>query len=342
MNKAKENGKITGFLKEFKILKKQMLTAFASNATDNSGIADGTASELANLIQIFFSKLPLWIAALIVLLISFILAKIVRNIVENKLAEKGIEEEHKELQILGGRVSYVVILVLGATIALKMAGIDVTAIIAAMALGIGFAFRDLLMNFLAGMMILIGRHFSIGDFIKVNNTMGKVKEIQSRVTILQAIDGTKVIVPNSDLLNKEVTSFTSNPFRRIEILVNVDYREDLKKVSEICMNLLKNNKGIIQEPKPAVIIDQFAENSVTIKLRAWVESRGGWVKIKSKINLELKQTFDAEGIRIPFPVRTIIQDDGNPKEKNPELPQATEQQDSTDPTEQTAVFTPTA
>jgi len=283
-----------------------MLTAYAvSTSTDK--IAGDTASQLANLIEVVIGKIPLWIAAFIVIIFAVLLAKIARGVVEGKLADK-IDEEHQEIQILGGRITYVAFLTIGITVGLKIAGIDLTSIIAAVAFGIGFALKDMIMNFLAGIMILIGQQFSIGDFINIGGTMGKVVEIQSRVTILQGIDGTKVIVPNADLFKKQITSYTSNPFRRVEILVGVDYRSDLENVLRVAMHTVKTTKGVLAEPKPAVLVDEFADSSINLKVRAWVESRGPWLKVKSNLVVNLKKEFDKYGITIPWPIRTVVYD----------------------------------
>jgi small conductance mechanosensitive channel len=271
-------------------------------------IASGTTTQLAQLIELVITRIPLWIAAAIVIALSIFVAKISRNIVENKLAEKGLEEEHKELQILGGRMVYSGILILGITVGLNIAGIDLTTIIAAVAFGIGFALKDLIMNFLAGVMILVGGHFSIGDFISIGGTIGKIVEIQSRVTIMKAIDGTKVVVPNAELFTKQVTSFTSNPFRRIEVLVGVDYRTNLEKATKVCLGALKSTKGVLLEPAPAVVVSDFNDSSIDIKVRGWVDSKGGWIKIRSDLVMRIKEEFDKNGIKIPWPIRTIAYD----------------------------------
>lgn len=281
------------------------MIAYAASATEVPG---ETATELAKLLQLLVTRIPLWIAAFIVIILSILVAKIARRVVENKLAEKGVEQEHEEIQILGGRIAYTSFLTVGITVGLKIAGIDLTTIIAAVAFGIGFALKDLIMNFLAGIMILVGRHFSIGDFISVGGTLGKVIEIQSRVTVLQAVDGTKVIVPNSELFKKQVTSFTGNPFRRLEIPVGVDYRTNLENAVKVCMSAIKKTKGILVEPKPAVVVSEFAESSINLKVKAWVESRSGWIKIKSNLVQNIKKELDEYGITIPWPIRTVVYD----------------------------------
>lgn len=291
-----------------------MLTAYAATP-DAEEVASGTVFELAKLIELVLTKIPLWIAGFIVVILSIFVAKVAKSIVKNKLEEKGVGEEHKELQILGGRIASTTVLILGVMVGLKIAGIDLTTIIAAVAFGIGFALKDLIMNFLAGVMILISRHFTIGDFISVGGTIGKVEEIQSRVTILKAIDGTRVIVPNAQMFKKQVTSFTSNPFRKITLEVGVDYRHKLENVVKICMDSLKHTKGVLLQPKPSVVVAGFGENAIELKIKAWVSSTGGWIKIKSELAKNVKSRFDKYGITIPWPIRTIAQDKDSPIEE---------------------------
>ncbi|MFH1533688.1 MAG: mechanosensitive ion channel family protein [Nitrospirota bacterium] len=291
-----------------------MLTAYAATV-DAEEVASGTVLELAKLVELVVTKIPLWIAGAIVIVLSVLVAKLAKSMVKNKLEEKGVGEEHEELQILGGRIAYSSVLILGITIGLKIAGIDLTTILAAVAFGIGFALKDLIMNFLAGIMLLVSHHFTIGDFISVGGTIGKVEEIQSRVTVLKAIDGTKVIVPNAQMFKKQVTSFTSNPFRKIALEVGVDYRHKLENVIKICMSATKHTKGVLLEPKPSVVVSGFGENSIDLKIKAWVSSTGGWIKIKSDLAKNVKAKFDEFGITIPWPIRTIAQDKDNPIEE---------------------------
>lgn len=305
------------------------MIAYAATAGAATNITENTSSELANLIELVITRIPLWIAAGIVLLLSFLIAKIIRSVVENKMAEKGIEDEHKEVQLLGGRVTYVIVLTIGATVSLKIAGIDLTTIIAAVGFGIGFALKDLIMNFIAGIMIILGRHFTIGDFIKINGVLGRVMEIQSRVTILRAIDGTKVVVPNADLFSNTVTSYTSNPFRRLEVVTSVDYRGNLENAIRVCMRAVKKTKGILAEPKPAILIGEFGDSNIDIKVRAWVESKSAWLKIKSNLILNLKKAYDDYNIPLAWNVTQLVYDKDCPidekiikKAKKEQVPKA--------------------
>ncbi len=278
-------------------------TAFAQVGSNVTG---ETEQQLTGILDFFIVKIPSFIAAFVVFVLFYIIAKAIKGIVESRMADKF--EEHKEMQILAGRTSSTVTIIIGATISLNIAGIDLTAIIAAAGFAIGFALKDIIINFLAGVMILAQKHFTIGDFIKIEGTIGKIVEIQTRATILQALDGTMVVVPNSELFTKQVISYTSNPFRRIELAVGVEYDTDLNQAIENCYSAVKNTSGILIEPKPVVIVKGFGDSSIDLAVRAWVESRGGWLKIKSTLAMNIKSQFDEVGIGIPFPIRTVVFD----------------------------------
>lgn len=280
-------------------------TAFAQGL--NAGtVTNETESQLTDLYEFFIVKIPSFIAAFIVFVIFYLLSKAIKSIVEARLSAS--LEENKEMQILAGRTSAAATLIIGATVSLNIAGIDLTVIIAAAGFGIGFALKDIIINFLAGIMILAQKQFTIGDFINVNGTIGKITEIQARATILQALDGTKVVVPNAELFTKQVTSYTSNAFRRIEVIVGVEYSTNLKDAVATCFEAIKSTNGILIEPKPAVLVSEFGESSINLTVRAWVESRSGWLQIRSDLTMNVKEKFDAAGIGIPFPIRTVVYD----------------------------------
>lgn len=265
-----------------------------------------TEEQLMGVLDFIIVKIPTFIAAFVVFVLFFFIAKAIKGIVENKMAVRF--EEHKEVQILASRTASTTTIIIGATIALNIAGIDLTVIIAAAGFGIGFALRDIIINFLAGIMMLAQKQFTIGDFINIDNTIGKITEIQTRATILQALDGTKVVVPNSELFTKQVISYTSNPFRRIEIPVGVEYSTDLVYAVKICYQALNSTEGILANPKSVVLVKEFGDSSINLIVRAWVESRGGWLKIKSDLTINIKKMFDDAGISIPFPIRTVVMD----------------------------------
>ena len=295
------------------------LVQTAHAQVSGSAVAGETESQLQGLYEFFIVKIPSFIAAVVVFALFLLLARTIKGIVENKMSRRF--EEHKEMQILAGRTASTTTLIIGATVALNIAGIDLTVIIAAVGFGIGFALKDIIINFLAGIFTLAQKQYTIGDYIQVNETVGQVIEIQARATILQALDGTRVIVPNAELFTKQVVSYTSNPFRRIEIEVGVEYATDLNLAIKTCYEALKHTEGILIEPKPAVLTLAFGESSINLVVRGWVESKGPWLAIQSNLAIQIKKEFDKVGVSIPFPIRTIVYDkDAQAAKENYQVP----------------------
>lgn len=276
------------------------LVALAANtlADGGGGVKNGLAEKIASFFDFMIGRIPNWIAGFIVFVLAIFVAKLAKTAVESRISDQ-VDEEHQEVLVLAGRVTYFGALALGITIALKIAGIDLTTILAAVAFGIGFALRDLIMNFLAGVMILLGKQFHIGDFIKVGSTMGRVMEIQTRATILKGLDGTKIIVPNAEIFTKQVVSTTANPLRRVEIPVYISYDTDIGYAMKIVLGYLKKQPFIFKKPAPSVVVKEYGDSTIDLAARCWVESRA-WFKNRSKLLHEIWDHLQKAGIYVPY------------------------------------------
>lgn len=275
--------------------------------------ASQSESGVAELFTQLAGKIPGIIAGMIVIIIAFAVAGLAKRLVLNKVSAHISNEDNESIMVLIGRATYVMVLSVGLAIGLKFWGIDVDALLAAFGFGIAFAMRDIMINFIAGILILVAHHFGIGDFIEIGGSIrGKVEDIQGRATVLKGLDGTKIIVPNKDIFNKEVVSYTTNPFRRIEIVLGVDYNTTLDNAQKIIMSVLKAHPAIIKEPEPQVLLDEFADSSINMNVRFWVESKSAWVDTKSEIVAHIKNALDKHHVTIPFPIRTIAYDKDGP------------------------------
>lgn len=278
----------------------------ATSLTDQgSATAQQATAGISSFFTTIYEKAPAWIAAMIVFASSFFVAKMVKEKVIDRVSEK-LGEEDKDVLVLIGRVTYAGVLGVGITIALKIGGIDITPLVAAIGFGLGFAMQDLVMNFLAGVLILMNRPFHIGDYIKVNDTVGQVMEIQSRATILKALDGTRIIVPNADLFTTQVTSFTSNPFRRVEIELGVSYATDLAHATRVTMEVVKAHPKVLHEPPASITWTGFGDENIDFTARFWVGSKDGWIKVKSELIQAIKKAYDEQGIEMAYPTRTLL------------------------------------
>ncbi len=289
---------------------------FAAASASSAGrtAATETSSGLQEFLTALVDKAPYWIAGIIVIIFSFALAKVVKGMVVNRVASK-LDDDHQDVVVLVGRTTYVLVLTLGLMVGMKIAGLDLTALVAAVGFGLGFAMQGIITNFMAGVLVLLARHFTIGDYIEIDGTIGKIVEIQSRATVLQALDGTRVIIPNADLFSKKVTSFTSNPFRRLEIIVGVEYSTPLAKACQVCLATALQVGGVSKEPTPSVLVDEFSDSSINLRVWFWVDSRSDWRATRSEVAKQMKINFDKVGINIPFPIRTVYQPDADKEER---------------------------
>lgn len=264
----------------------------------------------SNVLKEFITAIPFWIAALAVVIVFYILSAAVQKIVVYRITQKMQHELNKEGVILIGRTVKFFIVLLGVIIAFAIVGINIAAIIGFLSLGVGFALKDLLSNFIAGVVILTQKKFHIGDTVKIGDIVGKVLEIETRTTEIQAFDGTVHIIPNADLLTSVVQNYTAKEFRRIEFSVGVHYDTPLKEVVDLTLKSVMTHELVVPEPKTVVIVSEFGDSSINLIVRFWIESAGSkpWPSILSEVMQKLKKDFDTAGITIPFPMRTLTLD----------------------------------
>ncbi len=283
---------------------------FPSQVTSAGQAAEEAGeSGIQELFSFVARNLDNWIASVIIVIISWVIAKMAAGAIKNKIIEKKGEDIHESALILVERITTIVILTIGITIAAAINGLNFTAVIGALSLGIGFALKDIIGNFISGVIMLSQDRIKIGDLIKVGDLIGTIVSIDTRATILQAIDGTEVVIPNQAMLNEKLISYTTNPFRRVELLVGVDYSTDLPMVTSLIKGVMDKDKNIVPKPQSQVLVDEFADSSINLKIRFWVESSSNWLKTRSNLANKIKKAFDELGINIPFPITTLKLDE---------------------------------
>ena len=205
------------------------------------------------------------------------------------------------------------IIVLGSLVALSVAlpsfrAGDLIQVLGIGSVAIGFAFRDIFQNFLAGLIILVTDAFHIGDQIIVESEdlEGTVTDIQTRATTIVTYDDRQIIIPNATLFTNAVTINTASEKRRSEQVVGISYDSDIDTASALIQEAMGQIEGVLSEPAPDVVVDELADSSVNLKARWWTDARrSNVISTKSAVVRKIKYTLDEHGIEIPFPVRTL-------------------------------------
>lgn len=212
---------------------------------------------------------------------------------------------------LGMRFVRFIITSFGILVALEL--LDATALVSAVlgvagviGIALGFAFRNIVENYLAGVLLSTRNPFAIGDFIQVDTMSGSVVRLTSRDTVLMTVDGNHLRIPNSQIITSPMTNFSRNPLRRFEFSVGVSVDLDLVVVRQLAIATLQQMPGILPEPRPRVLVQELGDSTVTVRILAWLDQRDtDFLKARSEAIRLVKAAFDDAGIEMPEPIYRI-------------------------------------
>jgi potassium efflux system protein len=198
---------------------------------------------------------------------------------------------------------------IGFLVAVSMAGLDLKsfAIIAgALGVGIGFGLQNIVNNFVSGLVLLFERPVKVGDTINIDQQWGTINKIGLRSTVVETLDRSEIIVPNSDLISQKVTNWTlSSNISRVILTVGVAYGSNLTRVLSILDTVGKEHPEVLTDPAPNAIFTGFGDSSIDFELRVWISDISKRLKVRSELGQAVDAHFREAGISIPFPQRDL-------------------------------------
>jgi small-conductance mechanosensitive channel len=265
--------------------------------------------QLRSIARTSIELLPQLLVALVVLVLTWLLNKAVRMATSRVLGRTKLRQSLKELFALLASIFVWIIGVMIAAIIL-FPGRTPSSMLAGLGNGsvaIGFAFKDVFENFLAGIIILFRREMRIGDHIECEGIEGEVTHIAIRESHISQTDGQLVIVPNSILFKNPVTVRTQTPLRRVTVICGVAYDVDVDEARSVIEGAVQRCETVPREDKPVQIFAQeFASSSINFEVTWWTGSTPLEVrKSRDEVVSSVKRALDDAGIEIPFPYRTL-------------------------------------
>jgi small-conductance mechanosensitive channel len=192
---------------------------------------------------------------------------------------------------------------------MQMVGFNVTAFLAGLGvagLTIGFALQDISKNFIAGILMLIQQPFEFGEFIEVGAYSGTVESIDLRTTQVRTTDGKLVLIPNGEVMVSAITNFSEADRRRVTISTGVAYDSDPDAVRQTAIDALKGIEGLLDEPAPAVLFENFGSTTMDLSLYYWIDtSKTSASSAKDSGLMAIRAAFTKAQIEMPLPGQTV-------------------------------------
>lgn len=275
---------------------------------DNVSLSAAT-EKMTSMVQGAIALLPNLVIGLVVIILFWFIGGLVRRIVRKQTKDKGT----RNVGLVVGRLARGVLIILGFLIAATIIfpsfnPADALATLGIGGVAIGFAFKDILQNFLAGILILLTEPFQLDDQIIFKDYEGTVEHIETRATTIRTYDGRRVVIPNAELFTNAVTVNTAYDRRRLQYDIGIGYGDDIAKAKAIILDVLSRRDDVLKDPNPEALVVDLAGSSINIRARWWIDPprRADAVASMDWVLENVCNELVAAGIDLPFPTQQIL------------------------------------
>jgi len=287
------------------------VTAWSIAALNIVGLLEVTSAFLDSLAFSFgdtrFSIYGL-IKGIIAIAVLFWIFSIFEGMLKRRI--EGLTNVTPSAKVLLNKFLRVVLIVLGTLVAMDAIGIDLTALAVfsgAIGIGLGLGLQKVAANLVSGVILLLDRSVKPGDVISLGDTYGKIDKLAGRYVSVITRDGTEHLIPNEELITQRVENWSfSDTNVRQRALIGVDYSSDIKLAISLCEEAANETTRIVKTPAARCLLRDFADNSVSIELRYWVnDAQNGLGNVRSDVMMRIWDKFHANGVAFPYPQRDI-------------------------------------
>jgi small-conductance mechanosensitive channel len=262
--------------------------------------------SLRNLWDGFVTRLPSIVTGLLVIVVFYLLARVIRYVTRRSLRKVRASEHAAQIT---ARLAFIGVMGLGVLVSLGVMGVNAGALVASLGLvsvGIGFALKDVIENFIAGLILIFQRPFVMGDVVCFGDVEGKVEDVRVRDTVIRMFDGRQVFVPNASIFSRAMINNNRNRSRRLSFEVGIAYSEDVSAAMAEASAALAGVADILADPPSLVVAEELGESSVVLRIYFWIDPvETSILDVRSAAITAVKRSLQNAGIEIPFPVLTV-------------------------------------
>ena len=273
------------------------ISLFKTASSSGSALGDKTEIDFQEIAVTIFLKFIDVLEGVAIIVVGIFAMKYIKHYFSK--VETLHERQRTAINLLEKIISGFVITV-AITLGLKIIGLDLTILISVLTLGLSFGLRDVIKNYVAGLLILFKSPFEIGDTVKIRSFTGKVEKIEFQSTTIRTFDRKEVTIHNSDVLTQPIVNFSKTQQARTGIEVLLGYGSDMNRAIQIFDAILGGNELILKSPKYSIVVKDFGKEGIKILIRFWVQKPCNVLRLKSHISLQIQSSFDEARIFAPY------------------------------------------